>query len=90
MRAVISMKITFENTLSVHLTVCIQGEYSTIGDSLDSLNMLRMGYQSKRPLVKTPRIGQNVPKHEKKKIGQNVPIKRPHFSKEIIRGNMGF
>ena len=32
---------------------------------------------------------QNVPKHEKK-IGQNVPIKRPHFSMEIFRRNMGF
>ena len=50
MRVVISMKITFENTLSVHLTVCTQGEYSTIGDSLDSLNMLRMGCKSKCPL----------------------------------------
>ena len=41
------------------------------------------------PWSKRPRIGQNVPKHEKK-IGQNVPIKRPHFSMEIFRRNMGF
>ena len=41
------------------------------------------------PWSKRPRIGQNVPKHEKK-IGQNVPIKRPHYSMEIFRRNMGF
>ena len=37
----IPMKIMFENTPSVHLTV-YRGIFDTIGDSLDSLNMLRM------------------------------------------------
>ena len=41
MNADIPMKIMFENTSSVHLTEK-QRENSTIGDSLDSLNMLRM------------------------------------------------
>ena len=41
MNADIPMKIMFENTPSVHLTEK-QRENSTIGDSLDSLNMLRM------------------------------------------------
>ena len=64
------------NTLSVHLTVCIQGEYSTIGDSLDSLNMLRMGYKSKRPLVnlsKRPELVKTFQNTRKKDWS-----KRPH------------
>ena len=40
MIADIPMKIMFENKPSVRFTV--QREYLTIGDSLDSLNMLRM------------------------------------------------
>ena len=40
------------------------------------------------PESKRPRIGLNVPKHEKN-IGQNVPIKRPHFSKEILSKKYG-
>ena len=49
----------------------------------------RFVHASELPVCDNARIGQNVPKHEKK-IGQNVPIKRPHFSKEIFRRNMGF
>ena len=52
------------------------------------------GSKSKRLLVKTP-PSQNVPELVKtspntKMIGQNVPIKRPHLSKEIFRRNMRF
>ena len=41
------------------------------------------------PSQNFPRIGQNVPKREKK-IGQNVPIKRSHYLKENFLRNMGF